>query len=102
MLDYIVINQDGDPVVNLADLTRDPAAAIGDVTVKRFKPYNDEDKGYVEQVRFKLADKRGALVDLGRHFGLFTDKHVVDATHSLEKLADDELLARCSTAEETR
>ncbi len=31
---------------------------------------------------------------LGRHLAMFTDKAVVDATHSLEKLADDELIAR--------
>ena len=28
----------------------------------------------VKKVRFKLADKRAALVDLGRHHKLFTDK----------------------------
>ena len=28
----------------------------------------------VKKVRFKLADKRAALVDLGRHHKLFTNK----------------------------
>jgi len=31
---------------------------------------------------------------LGRHLAMFTDKAVVDATHSMEKMNDDELLAK--------
>lgn len=30
----------------------------------------------VKKVKFKLHDKKGALVDLGRHLGLFTERHV--------------------------
>ncbi len=97
MLDYITIGKDGDPYVDLSKLTREQAAAIGEVTVEDFTDGRGEDARDVRRVKFKLADKRGALVDLGRHFGLFTDKHVVDATHSMEKLADDELLARAKT-----
>lgn len=36
-----------------------------------------------EGVRIKLHDKRAALVDIGRHLGMFTDKLDVNATHSL-------------------
>ena len=74
MLDYIQIGQDGDAYVNLADLTREQAAAIGEVTVEDFKDGRGEDARDVRRIKFKLADKRAALVDLGRHFALFTDK----------------------------
>ena len=94
MLDYITIGKDGDPYVDLSKLTREQAAAIGEVTVEDFTDGRGEDARDVRRVKFKLADKRGALVDLGRHFGLFTDKAVVDMTHSLENEDDDALLAR--------
>jgi phage terminase small subunit len=29
----------------------------------------------VKRVKFRLADKRAALVDLGRHLGMFVNKH---------------------------
>jgi hypothetical protein len=29
----------------------------------------------VRRVKFKLADKRAALVDMGRHLGMFADRH---------------------------
>ena len=45
----------------------DPAAAISEIS--------QTDKG---GLKVKFHDKRAALVDLGRHLGLFTDK--VDVT----------------------
>ena len=78
ILDYLVIDQDGQPIVDLSDLTRDQAAAIGHVKVKRFKPYDKDAKGYTEETTFKLSDKRAALVDIGRHFGMFVDRVQTD------------------------
>ena len=46
-------------VQDIQGLTRDQAAAIQEITI-------DGDK-----IRFKLADKRAALVDIGRHLGIF-------------------------------
>jgi hypothetical protein len=42
--------------------------------------------GAVKSVKFKLYDKRAALVDLGRHYKLFTDKIHLNVTVSLEML----------------
>ena len=75
MLDYLVINQEGVPIVDLSDLTREQATAISEVTVRKFK---GEDGERVEQTKFKLADKRAALVDIGRHFGMFIDRVQTD------------------------
>ncbi len=46
-------------VQDIQGLTRDQAAAIQEITI-------DGDK-----IRFRLADKRAALVDIGRHLGIF-------------------------------
>ena len=94
IIDYLVIDQDGQPMVNLSDLTRDQTAAIGEVTVRKFK--GEDGKGSIEQVKFKLADKRAALVDIGRHFGMFVDRVQTDirvarvkVTFQDEKAQDD-------------
>ena len=96
MLDYITIGNDGDPYVDLSKLTREQAAAIGEVTVEDFIDGRGEDARSVRKIKFKLADKRGALVDLGRHFALFTDKAVVDVNHGVREPA--EIIARAKEA----
>lgn len=74
MLDYMRVGADGDPVVDFANLTRDQAACLQEVTVETFLDGGGKDAREVRKVKFKLADKRAALVDLGRHYGLFKDK----------------------------
>ena len=73
MSDYITIGSDGDPFVDLSMLDRDKAAAISEVMVEDFKDGRGENARDVRKVKFKLSDKRAALVDLGRHLKLFTD-----------------------------
>lgn len=74
MSDYISIGHDGDPFVDLSALDRDKAAAISEVTVEDFKDGRGEDARDVRRVKFKLLDKRAALVDLGKHLGMFRDR----------------------------
>ena len=74
MLDYMKIGPDGDPVLNFAKLTRNQAAALVEVTVEDFLDGRSEDAREVRKVKFKLADKRGALDLLGKHLGLFRDR----------------------------
>lgn len=80
MMDYMSVGANGDPYVDLSRLTRDQAAAITEVTVEDFLDGRGEDARDVRRVKFKLADKRAALVDIGRHLAMFTDKQEVNAT----------------------
>ncbi len=74
MKDFMAIGPDGDPVLDFSKLTREQAAALVEVTVEDFKDGRGEDAREVRRVKFKLADKRAALVDLGRHLGMFKDR----------------------------
>jgi phage terminase small subunit len=71
---YVRIGPEGDPYIDFSGLTTEQAAAIVEMTVEDFKDGRGEDARDVRRVKFKLADKRAALVDLGRHLMLFTDK----------------------------
>jgi phage terminase small subunit len=73
MLDYIRITPGGGIEVDLSRIERDTAAAILEVTVDTYVDGRGEDAREVKRVRFKLADKRAALVDLGKHLGLFVE-----------------------------
>lgn len=72
MQDYMRVGPDGQPVLDWSMITRDQAAALVEVTVDTLRR---EGEGHVERVKFKLADKRGALVDLGKHLGMFVERH---------------------------
>jgi phage terminase small subunit len=71
MLDYVTPQADGTVFVDLSKLTRAQAAAIGEVTVEEYMEGRGEDARPVKRVKFKLSDKRAALVDLGKHLGMF-------------------------------
>lgn len=85
MLDYVKITDDGKAVVDLSRLTRDQAAAITEISVDEVQ---ERDLGGelipVIRTKFKLADKRGALVDLGKHLKLFTDTVKVEGDLKVE------------------
>jgi phage terminase small subunit len=74
MADYMQVGPGGDPVLNFANLTRDQAAALVEVTVEDFLDGRGEDAREVRRVKFRLADKRGALGLLGKHLGLFKER----------------------------
>ena len=74
MLDYVEVQKDGTAYVDLSELTRDQAAAITEATVEEYTEGRGEDARNVKRVKIKLADKKGALVDIGKHLGMFDDK----------------------------
>lgn len=75
MLDYLNISRDGEPYVDLSEMTREQAAAVQEVTVEDYLEGRGEDAREVRRVKFKLVDKKGPLELLGKHLKLFTERH---------------------------
>lgn len=75
MLDYMRAGTDGDPYLDFSSLTREQAAALAEVTVEDFKDGRGEDARDVRRIKFKLHDKKGALVDLAKMLGFMVEKH---------------------------
>ncbi|EMG53151.1 terminase small subunit [Ochrobactrum sp. CDB2] len=75
MLDYMRSGSDGDPYLDFSNLTREQAAALSEVTVEDFKDGRGEDARDVRRIKFKLNDKKGALVDLAKMLGFMVEKH---------------------------
>ncbi len=80
MQDYMRVGPSGDPVLDYSKLNRDQAAALQEVTVEDFVDGRGDDAREVRRVKFKLADKRAALVDLGKHLGMFTERQNLSGT----------------------
>ena len=75
MEDFIRITDEGDAFVCLSGLTREQAAAISEITVEDYMDGRGDDARDVRRTKFKLSDKRAALVDIGKHLGMFVSKH---------------------------
>ncbi|MFG1203124.1 terminase small subunit [Xanthobacter aminoxidans] len=71
---FMKLTPDGSAVLDFSNLTPEQAAAISEITVEEFMDGNGDDARPVRRVKFKLHDKRAALVDIGRHLGMFNDK----------------------------
>lgn len=78
MQDYIGVNGAGSPYIDLSAVDRDKWAAVGELTVDHLNKRDGEETKPVERVKFKLADKRAALVDLGKHLGMFVERSQSD------------------------
>ena len=66
MQDYVSVGPDGFDTLDIGNLTREQTAALSEVTMETLP------KG-LNRVKFKLYDKRAALVDLGKHLGAFKE-----------------------------
>ena len=76
MDDYIRITNDGEPFIDLSEMTREQAAAINEVTVEDFKDGRGKDARQVRRVKFKMNDKLAALDKIGRALRMFKDQVV--------------------------
>ena len=83
--DYMRVDGDGWPELDLSALTRDQAAAIQEFSEDATGGTGDGERRQVLRRRFKLADKGLNLERLGRHLGMFQDNVKVTG---LEGLAD--------------
>lgn len=94
MMDYITINPQGEAFVDFSQLTREQAAAIGSIDVEEYTEGRGEDARQVKRTKFRLLDKKGALVDLGKHLGLFIDRKEIGGPGAFAEVSDDDLRQR--------
>jgi len=99
MDDYVTIGSDGLPFVDMARVNRDKMAAVQEVHVETTMSSEINEAGEreavpVRKVKFKLADKRLALVDIGKHLGMFKEvvEHTGNVTLSEGKTSAEMLL----------
>lgn len=95
-----MFNPDGSPK-QILDLDDETAACVAGLEVNElFEGDGDQKYAYRLIKKIKLCDKRAALVDLGRHLNLFTEKveltgangtPLIPAPLNLSKLSIDEL-----------
>jgi len=69
--DFMRIGEDGDPYIDMSNLTWDQAAALQEFVVEDFKDGRGEDARDVRRIRIKMRDKLRPLVALGKHLGMF-------------------------------
>lgn len=78
MNDYIKLNNEGFPYVSLEGVSPEKMAAVQELTVetyveKRMGEDGEPEDREVKKVKLKLHDKRGPLVDVGKHLGVFKE-----------------------------
>lgn len=61
-------------LVPVRELDDDAAACLSSIEITTRKVRGGDDDEVEEVSKLKLWDKRAALVDIGRHLGMFTDK----------------------------
>jgi phage terminase small subunit len=91
MKDYMGATPEGDPYLDFSALTRDQAAALSEVTVEDFVDGRGENARSVRRVKFKLHDKKGALVDIGKEIGMFINRNETGKPGDFASLSDEEL-----------
>jgi phage terminase small subunit len=69
--DFVRVGPNGELEVDLRGCSRDETAALQEVAVEQLQREHDGMVRQGRRVKIKLGDKRGALVDLARHLGLF-------------------------------
>lgn len=72
--DFITIGEDGTPRTNLAKASREQLAAVSEITIEEFMDGPVDELRPVRRVKMKLADKKAALAEMGKHLGVAT-KH---------------------------
>src|SRR5271167_4050693 len=71
IFDFIEVHADGSVQIDLLRATRDRAAAIHDVVVRRSAEGSGNEGGSVKLTQIKLCDKVKALDMLAQHLGMY-------------------------------
>jgi phage terminase small subunit len=86
-----LLDTQGNPIP-LHELDDHTAAAIAGLDILEEYDGTGKDRIFVGYVKkYKIADKRAALVDIGKHIGMFVERKEVGAPGDFDKLNDNEL-----------
>lgn len=100
MGDYLRVTPDGDPAIDLSEMTSEQASVLCEATVEDFTEGRGENARDVRRVKIKLHDKLSALEKIGKHLGMFPNRHELTGknggpiaqthtTKSAEELAEE-------------
>ena len=65
--DFLTVDENGRTNVDVSKLTKEQLAAISEMQI-------DTTEDGKQRIKVKLHDKRAALMDIGKHLGMFRDK----------------------------
>ena len=102
MMDYMRIGPSGDPTLDFSGLTREQAAALTEVTVDDYFDGRSENAREVRKVKFKLADKRAALMDIAKLFGWFIERRENKIVDEFDNMSAEEISAWLDAQAERR
>lgn len=66
MADYTAITEEGDIVNDFTGVDRDQMAAVSEIQVEEYTEGRGDGARNIKRTKFKLSDKRGALMDLAK------------------------------------
>ena len=87
------VGPSGDPVLDFSGLTREQAAALTEVTVDDYVDGRGENAREVRKVKFKLGDKRAALMDIAKLFGWIIEKRENKIVNEFDSMSAEEISA---------
>src|SRR5271154_3926882 len=103
MMDYMKIDPaTGDPRLDWSDLTREQAAALTEVTVDDYVDGRGDTARDVRKVKFKLGDKRAALMDVAKLFGWIVEKRENKIVDEFDSMTDEQVSAWLDERAEAR
>jgi phage terminase small subunit len=103
MMDYMRIDPaTGDPSLDWSSLTREQASALTEVTVDDYIDGRGENARDVRKVKFKLGDKRAALMDIAKLFGWIVEKRENKIVDEFDTMSDEQIEAWLDERAEAR
>ena len=84
--DYFHITPEGEPIIDLSDITEEQSAALQEIVVEDFKDGRGDNSRDVRRVKIKMLDKCPALDKLGKYLGMFIDRVKVEGELKITKI----------------
>lgn len=72
--DYFRISDEGEPFIDLSEITEEQSAALQEIVVEDFKDGRGDNSRDVRRVKIKMLDKCPALDKLGKYLNMFVDQ----------------------------